>query len=279
MIPLYEALAQISTRLKAAGIDESRREARLLLAQALGCQVDDLLLRDVVPEHAALDLATRRAAHEPFALIVGRAAFWTLDLEVSPFTLIPRADSETLIEAALARFPQRDSVSRILDLGTGTGALLLAALAEFPRAIGVGVDRIEQAAMLARRNAVRNHLAARSHFVVGDWGASLGATGFDIVITNPPYIESAVIAELMPEVRCFEPASALDGGADGLYAYRAILPDLGRVLAPGGAAFMEIGCRQADQVTHLACAAGFDVELRHDIAMLPRALIITHAKS
>jgi release factor glutamine methyltransferase len=279
MIPLCEALAQISTRLKAAGIDESRREARLLLAQALGCHVDDLLLRDVVPEHAALDLAIRRAAHEPFALIVGRAAFWTLDLEVSPLTLIPRADSETLIEAVLARFTQRDSVSRILDLGTGTGALLLAVLAEFPQAIGVGVDRIEQVVMLARRNAVRNHLAARSHFVVGDWAASLGTAGFDIIVTNPPYIESAAIAELMPEVRCFEPASALDGGADGLDAYRAILPVLGRVLAPGGAAFMEIGCRQADQVTHLARAAGFEVELRHDIATLPRALIITPTKS
>jgi release factor glutamine methyltransferase len=169
------------------------------------------------------------------ALILGHAGFWTLDLEVSADTLIPRADSEALVELALQLRPPppRPGGPRILDLGTGTGCLLLALLAEWPMAEGVGVDLNPAAAALAARNAARNGLADRARFLAGHWAGALDAR-FDLVLSNPPYIESAAIPGLMPEVALHEPQAALDGGADGLDAYRAILAELPRLLAPGG---------------------------------------------
>lgn len=203
---------------------------------------------------------------------MGWQEFWSLRFGVSPATLIPRADSETLIEAALAARP--GDVSRVLDLGTGTGCLLLAILSEMPQAWGLGVDRSPAAAALAWRNAEALGLAGRCAMVVGDWAAPI-AGQFELVLSNPPYIETAVIAGLMPEVARFEPGSALDGGGDGLAAYRVIVGALDRLLAPDGLAVLEVGIGQHEAVGALAAAAGFGtVTLRADLAGIVRAVSI-----
>jgi len=275
MILVGAALRHGAAVLAAAGIDDARREARMLLHHALGLPERTLLAPDAAVDPARYEaLLARRAAREPMAFITGRRGFWTLDLEVSPETLIPRADTETLIHAALAAFPQRERVRAVLDLGTGTGALLLAALVEFPVAFGVGVDRSAGAAALAARNARTNGLAARAAFLAGDWAAALDAR-FDLILANPPYIPEADIAGLMPEVARHEPRAALDGGADGLDAYRAILADLGRLLAPGGAAILELGHGQAESVAAIAAGAGFAAPaLRADFGGIARALVL-----
>ncbi len=249
--------------LRAAGIDNPVREVRLLRTHAPD------------PDRFA-DLLARRVAHEPMAFLVGSQGFWTLELEVSPATLIPRPDSETLIEAAIAAFPDRAQVRRVLDLGTGTGCLLLAALVEFPAASGVGIDRVPDAAVLARRNAAANLLADRAAFLCGDWAGAIQGS-FDLILSNPPYIETADIAGLMPDVAQFEPASALDGGADGLDGYRTIIPMLRGLLAPGGVAVLELGQGQADAVAGLAMEAGFTTTTRDDLGGIVRAAILRRA--
>ena len=249
--------------LKAAGFDNPGLEARLLERHAKGD-----------PDILAALLA-RRLAHEPMAYIVGLQGFWTLDLEVSPATLIPRPDSETLIEAALAALPDRHAVRAILDLGTGTGCLLLAAMVEFPEAWGLGVDIVPSALSLAARNAAKSGMADRAAFVCADWTAPL-AGQFALILANPPYIESAAIAGLMPEVAAHEPVSALDGGADGLGAYRRLLPALPGLLAPGGVAILEIGLGQAPGIADLARRAGLaQVALRADLGGVARALVLS----
>jgi release factor glutamine methyltransferase len=218
-------------------------------------------------------LLLRRAAREPLALITGRREFWSLPFAVSPATLIPRADSETLLEAALALFRDRGSVARILDLGTGTGCLLLAALTEFPAAFGVGVDLAPEAARLAAGNAATLGLAARAAFLVGDWAAPLDGR-FDLILCNPPYIEAAAIPTLMQDVWQYEPPSALDGGPDGLDAYRRIIPALADLLSPSGAAVLEVGQGQAEMVAAAAQGAGLVAAPRADLAGIPRALVL-----
>lgn len=265
-------LAEGAASLRAAGIDDPQREARRLLAHATGHNLLDRAAR--IDPGAYASLLARRAAREPLALITGTQGFWTLDLEVSPATLIPRADTETLIEAALAARPDRAAIHRILDLGTGTGAILLAALAEYPAAWGLGLDRVAAAAALARRNAARNHLAARAAFAAADWAAPIAAR-FNLVFSNPPYIETATIPTLQPEVARHEPATALDGGPDGLDAYRTLIPTLPRLLAPGGLAILEIGQGQEDAVAALGRAHGFTVTTRPDLAGIARALLLT----
>ena len=215
-------------------------------------------------------MLARRAAREPLAYVVGWQEFWSLRFAVSPATLIPRADSETLIEAALAARPA--GVRRILDLGTGTGCLLLAALSEYPEAFGVGVDRCPGAAALAARNAAALGLADRAAILCGHWADALDAR-FDLVLSNPPYVARAEIATLMPEVARFEPATALDGGADGLDAYRRILADLPRLLQPGGAAILELGAGQRAAVAALAAPLG-TVSWRRDLGGIERAMLI-----
>jgi release factor glutamine methyltransferase len=253
-----------------------------LLAHVLNTS-EEALLRDPrapVPAEKAAHFAAllaRRVAHEPFAYLTGRVGFWTLDLEVSPATLIPRADSESLVEAALEACPDRGAALHVLDLGTGTGALLLAVLSELPAANGLGVDLKPEAAALAARNAERLGLADRARFLAGDWAAAL-AGRFDLILCNPPYIESAVIPALMPEVARHEPASALDGGADGLSAYRRIIADLPRLLAPHGVAVLELGAGQQAAVEALAKAAGLTPEAcRADLGGVPRALVLRAA--
>ena len=221
---ITDALRRGAAALDAAGVEAPAREARLLLAAALGMS-REALLRDrdaAVPASDYDAMLARRVAREPLALITGHREFWSLDLLVSPATLVPRPETETLIEAALAARADRGAVRRVLDLGTGTGCLLLAALTEFPLAWGVGVDRMPGAAALARDNARRLGLAGRSLFLAGDWAAPL-AGRFDLVLSNPPYIAHEAIGALMPEVARHEPASALDGGPDGLDAYRRIV--------------------------------------------------------
>ncbi|MGH7080701.1 MAG: peptide chain release factor N(5)-glutamine methyltransferase [Acetobacteraceae bacterium] len=261
-------------RLRAAGVEAAEREARLLLAHALGGPADAPVARNapVPAEFAAL--VERRARREPLAFILGRREFWSLTLAVSPATLIPRPESETLIEAALAAFPERRKVRRILDLGTGTGALLLALLSEFPEAFGVGVDRVAAAAALAAGNARALGFAGRAAFLIGNWAGAIGGR-FELIVANPPYIERGTIGGLMPEVALYEPPSALDGGPDGFRAYRRIFPDLPRLLTLGGAGIVEIGEGAAPAVSGLARRAGLAVaEVRADLSGIPRALRI-----
>jgi release factor glutamine methyltransferase len=277
LLSYRSALTQATDRLSTAGIQGAAFEARMLLWHVLGLPPGAVPDRDAeVDETRLKPLLARRCAREPMALILGHQGFWTLDLAVSRDTLIPRPDSEALIEAALAARPDRAAVRRVLDLGTGTGCLLLAALVEFPAAWGVGVELVPQAAALAARNAVANGLAGRAAFLAGRWAEALaGSGGFDLVLSNPPYIESRVLAGLMPEVAGFEPESALDGGADGLAAYRALVPALPGLLAPGGVAVLELGQGQAESVGDLARAAGFMAPaLQSDLAGIARAMVL-----
>ncbi len=268
-------LCQAGQVLRAAAIENPRMEARWLLGHAMGVTAETLLRdpRAPVPPEAGqrfTAMLARRARREPMAYITGTAGFWGLDFWVSPATLIPRADSETVVEAALEHAPD---ARRVLDLGTGTGCLLLAVLSELPAATGIGIDINPEAAALARRNAARLDLPAS--FLAGDWAAAL-AGRFDLVLSNPPYIEAAAIPGLMPEVAGHEPASALDGGADGLEAYRVITAALPRLLAPGGVAVLELGQGQAPAVAALTRAAGLTwLAPRPDLNGIPRAAVIT----
>ena len=279
MLTASMALARASANLREAGIDNPRLEARLLLADALGIGQEALL---AAPEMAVpatfAALVARRVAHEPLAFILGRQEFWSLSFAVSPATLIPRADSETLVEAALAAFASRAGPRHILDLGTGTGCLLLATLSEFPAAFGIGIDLSVAAATLAAANAAALGLAGRAAFLAGDWAAAIGGQSFDLVLSNPPYIPTGDIAGLMPEVAVHEPARALDGDADGLDAYRKILADLPRLMAPGGVAVLELGIGQDSSVSELAAAAGFAPSLRADLGGIARALVLRAAR-
>jgi release factor glutamine methyltransferase len=268
-----DVISQIANRLAAAGIEDSRREARIILAHALGTDAAGLLALSEIEPAIAEPLVARRAAREPLAYIFGQREFWGLDLCTSSATLIPRPDTETLIEAALAIFRHRPLVLRILDLGTGTGCLLLAALHEFPGAFGIGVDISPQASALARLNAESLGLAGRAAFIAGNWADAISEK-FDLILSNPPYITTADLAGLMPEVQIYEPLTALDGGADGLAAYRAIILDLPRLLAANGAAILELGAGQAPEVAKIAETAGFNTQTRADLANIPRALII-----
>jgi len=269
-----EALREAAAQLRAADIDNPRLEARLLLAHALHTTKENLL-RD---RHAAIDAAcyhsllARRAAHEPLAHIIGRREFWSLDLLVSPDTLVPRPETETLIEAALAAFADRPPPSRVLDLGTGSGCLLLAALNEFPTAFGIGIDRSEPALAVARRNAAR-FVGDRAAFLCGDWSTAVSGR-FGLVLSNPPYIPSLDIDGLMPEVALCEPRLALDGGPDGLAAYRCLIPGLDRLLTVHGVAVLEVGEGQADPVSALGREVGFAVATRRDLTGIARAVVL-----
>jgi release factor glutamine methyltransferase len=268
------SFAAAVARLASAGIEAPEREARSLLAHALGRTPESLIGERPPPPPGFASLVSRRAAREPLAFILGRREFWSLCFAVSPATLIPRPESETLLEAALAARPDRAAVRRVLDLGTGTGCLLLAALSEFPAAFGVGVDRVAEAAALARGNAEALGLAGRAAFLVGDWATSV-AGRFDLVLANPPYVERASILELMPEVARFEPRSALDGGEDGLDAYRRLMPAVRGLLAERGIAILELGIGGAEGVARLAAAEGLAVrEARADLSGNRRALVL-----
>jgi len=254
--------------------DTAQLDAELLMAHLFGTTRSEMLLRHMrdpaPPGYAAL--VERRAGHEPVAYITGRQEFYGLPLIVTPATLIPRGDSETLVEAALA---VRPDAARIADLGTGSGALLLAVLACMGKAEGVGIDRSEAALEVARTNAETLGLRPQARFVAADWHAggwadSLGS--FDLILCNPPYVEADAVLD--PDVRDHEPASALFAGPEGLDDYRVIIPQLRGLMNPNAVAILEIGATQAEAVSALAAAAGFAVELRRDLAGRPRALVL-----
>ncbi|WP_375286901.1 peptide chain release factor N(5)-glutamine methyltransferase [Sphingomonas sp.] len=251
-----------------------RLDAELLLAHALDISRERLLLTlsDQAVPPAFADLVERRARHEPIAYITGTRAFWTIDLKVGPGVLVPRADSETLLEAAVAHFAGTSGPRTILDLGTGPGTLLLAALDQWPNATGLGVDASSQALDYARRNAAALGLADRARLEMGNWLADRDA-GFDLILCNPPYI--AADAALPPEVSAYEPAEALFAGADGLDAYRVLAPQIARALASGGVACIEIGHDQGESAAGLFRVEGFSLELRRDLAGRDRCLVAT----
>ena len=275
---IRSTLDAVAAALKAVGFDEARRRARQLVAAALGLTQTDIFAH---PDRAiAADDRERVAAflaralkHEPLSRVLGVREFWGLDFALSPETLDPRPESETIVEAALARLPDRERAYRVLDLGTGSGCLLLALLSELPAAVGIGVDIAPGAVAAARGNAIRLGLSTRAEFVLGDWAGPL-AGEFDLVVANPPYIATSDIAGLPPAVRNFDPWRALDGGADGLDAYRAIAAQLPRRLTPGGVFFGEVGQGQAEQVAALLAAAGLVVdEIVPDLAGIPRCVV------
>ena len=244
-------------------------------AHALGVERQAVLLdpsRFTFPERFA-PLVARRMGHEPVAYILGYRDFWTLRIGVGPGVLIPRPDSETLIEAAVSHFGTAGP-ARVLDLGTGPGTLLFAALSEWPAATGIGVDASDIALKYAKNNASGLGLEGRAELVLGDWTADIPGT-FDLILCNPPYI--ADTEALMPDVADHEPSGALFAGADGLDDYRRIIPGLPRLLARGGVAILEIGATQHMLVRELAEAAGFVVACRQDLAGRDRALLLTRA--
>lgn len=266
-----QAIRDAATELAQAS-DTARLDAEVLMAHALGCSRSDVLLRHMqaeAPERFAA-LIARRLAHEPVAYIVGNQEFYGLDLTVNPAVLIPRGDSETLIEAAresLARRPPQ----RILDLGTGSGALLLAALSIWPGPEGIGVDRSADALAIAAANGARH--SPKAQFLNADWtqdGWSDALGTFDLILANPPYVEEA--ADLSPSVRAHEPAGALFAGPDGLDDYRLLVPQLPALLTENGIAMVEIGWTQDAAVSTLAQAAGLSTILHRDLAARPRAI-------
>lgn len=264
MTDIRASLRRGAARLSAAGIPNSRAEARLLLAHATGLPLETLIgypERRIGDGQAYMQFVERRAAREPLSHITGRREFWSLDFTVTPDTLDPRADSETLIEAVMDRIADRGAPLRIADLGTGTGCLLGALLSQLPGAFGIAVDCNPAAAAVAARNLAALGFRDRFAVVAGNWASSL-AGGFDIVVSNPPYIPSGEIDRLEPEVAIWEPRLALDGGTDGLFAYRQIFDELPMKLKPGGFAVLEFGAGQGDAVAALAARAGMTVSGR-----------------
>jgi release factor glutamine methyltransferase len=265
----YDALLRdAAVALTAAGIDNARFEARLLLAHAAGVTIEWLVAHgDEAPPPSVVEalraLTARRIRREPMAYVTGEREFWGLPFKVSPAVLVPRPDSETLIEAALALMPGRTEPWRIVDLGVGSGCLLLTLLREFPNARGVGLDASAEALSVAQYNADALGVGARTHLVRGDWrlqgwAGQLGGP-FDLLVSNPPYIETEAIDGLMPEVARFEPRLALDGGGDGLAAYRIIADQAAGLVVHGGRVLIEAGEGQATDISKLLSAAGFAV--------------------
>ena len=273
------ALAAATAQLSAAGISQARREARLFVAAALDWDAARVIaFPDVgLPAEVSLrlqDMIARRSAREPVSRILGHREFWSLRFDLSPDTLDPRPDSETLIEATLAALDDRERAYRVLDFGTGSGCLLLSLLSELPNAVGTGVDLSEGALDTARRNAAALGLAGRARFVCANWGEGLSGD-CDVILANPPYIASVELGRLMPEVARYEPRLALDGGIDGLRAYRALALETARMLAPHGIAVVEVGAGQAADAMAILVEAGLALRaVRHDLSGVDRCLML-----
>jgi len=278
-----EGLTDRHALLRAAAVilpgDTPRLDAELLLAHALGeARLVMLMGKAPVPDEGVAlfcALLARRCTHEPVAHILGEREFWSLALMVTPEVLVPRPDSETLVAEALAR-RSGAAPGLILDLGTGSGALLLAALSEWPAAIGVGVDRSAGAIGVARANAAALGFGTRAHFLVGDWAGAIDAR-FDLVFCNPPYIPDGTV--LMPDVALHEPALALFGGADGLDPYHILFPQISGLLADAGVALFEFGEGQAEPLLAIAEQAGLEGQIAHDLGGRPRVIVLRVAAS
>ena len=257
-----EALASVRSMLRDAGVDDPRLDARVLVAHVLGCDKAHLwgfperrLTR--AQTEGLRSLAARRAGRAPMAQVLGVREFWSLDLRVTADVLTPRPDSEAVVSCCLDLAASRGAPSRIVDLGTGSGCLLIPLLLAWPRCLGLGVDRWEAALDIARDNARRHGLGGRARFERGDWLARVGGR-FDLIVANPPYVPSGDLADLEPEVARHEPRVALDGGPDGLDCYRAILPGVADRLAPGGSVVLEHGEGQGPALESLASRSGFE---------------------
>jgi len=270
----------LATGLGAAGIHEAATEARLLVGAALGLTLTQLVTQSQRQLSAAewetvRDYGRRRAAGCPVSRIVAQREFWGLSFALSAATLDPRADSETVVELALESVPAlpQPRSPTIVDIGTGSGALLVALLCEIPGAFGLGIDRSGEALHTARANARAHGFGERAAFMVGDFASALGH-GADLIVANPPYIRSAEIPFLSREVRDHDPHLALDGGHDGLDAYRALIPQAAAALKTGGALIVEIGQGQSEAVAALMAAARLGIRSppRADLSAIPRAL-------
>jgi release factor glutamine methyltransferase len=269
---LYDA----AERLTDAGVDSARVDARILLAGAMEISREQLIAAIRQPTFAEVaafqTLVDRRLAREPLAYITGHKEFWSLDFAVGPGVLVPRPETETLIETALSLFPDRAAALSIADLGTGSGAILIAVLKEFSRARGVGFERSPDALRYARANLRARACTGRGEIIAADWNDA-PAERFDLILSNPPYIPSADIATLEPEVRLYEPRAALDGGATGLDAYQALAALLPKLLRPGGVALLELGHDQADLAKPLFRDLAV-LRIVPDLARIPRVLVL-----
>ena len=272
-----QALAELRRTLNEAGFETAALDARLLLLTALGIPATD-------PRHASgyapdaeesetlASFTRRRLNHEPVARIVGIREFWGLPFRLSPETLVPRPDTETVVETALDLLPDRQAPLRIVDFGTGSGCILVALLHELPRATGLGIDLSPGALATARTNADENGVGGRCHFALSRWADAVSGP-FDLIVSNPPYIASGVIPTLDEEVREHDPRLALDGGPDGLEPYRILLSEAGRLLAPGGLLAVEIGYDQAEELRSLAGSHGLEIlRIAHDLSGNPRCV-------
>lgn len=272
-----EAILLATHHLKEAGIDAPEREARLLLSYAIRCDALELITRPATPltfdeEQMFQIWLARRAGREPLARIHGLREFWGLPFGMNEATLEPRPDTETLVECVLKKLPDRAPPHRIADMGTGTGCVLLSLLHEYPQAKGVGVDYSERALLAARQNAVQLGVGERAEFLYSNWFEKLEGT-FDIIVSNPPYIAANDIETLEPEVRRFDPRLALDGGKDGLDAYRVIVAEAGRFLKPGGFLAVEIGYQQAEAVADVFSQHGWtQIETKKDLQGIVRVV-------
>jgi release factor glutamine methyltransferase len=275
------ARRSLTARFKSGHIDSAELDARMLVGAALGLDLTGMIAaagRRITPDQSTRieDFARRHLAGEPIARILGRKEFWGLSLQLSPATLVPRPDTETVVELALEMLraaPARGHLPRIADIGTGSGAILLALLSELPGTYGVGTDISAAALRTARTNAAGLGFASRAGFVVCDYAAALSGP-FDLIVSNPPYIRSAELGDLAAEVREHDPHRALDGGADGLDAYRALVPPTARLLGPGGALVVEAGHDQSGDIEGLMMAAGLTRERppKADLAGIRRAV-------
>ncbi len=277
MLTRDHAYRMLGWRLREAGIDNASLDARLLVQASCKCNEIDMI-REPGKMLSAGEIEilngfeSRRLAGEPVSRILGTREFWGLEFRVTPATLDPRPDSETLIEVALKLLSDVDKPS-LLDLGTGTGCLLIALLHERPDAVGLGIDLDMETLEIAQENTRNSSVSSRATFRHGCWAEGLVGS-FDLIISNPPYIPAAEIETLSREVRGFDPLLALDGGADGLDAYRAIALALPSLLAPRGHAVIELGAGQGDAVSALCVAAGLKVSsITSDLGGIPRALV------
>ncbi len=273
-----EAFAEAAAALTAAGVEAPRLDARLLLAEAFGASgntpASSLPTPNLAQRAKFEAMIARRAAREPLAYILGRKEFWSLDFEVGPGVLVPRPETETLIETLLQLMPDRQATLDILDLGTGSACLLIAALGQYAKANGTGVEKSADAFTWARHNVSAHQLGGRTRLEAVDW-CTMPFGRFDVILSNPPYVKSADLAAVAPEVARFEPIVALDGGADGLDAYRALAPRISAMLKPGGVALIEIGAGQASSVPALFGASGVNTErIVPDLAGIPRCLAV-----
>ncbi|MDP3659482.1 peptide chain release factor N(5)-glutamine methyltransferase [Phenylobacterium sp.] len=279
---LIQAWSGAKKRLETAGLAGPVIDARLLVEAAADATRTDIVTdpyRELTDEQEARleDYLTRREHREPVSQILGRKGFWKIMLNVNDQVLTPRPDTESVVDAVMEAFPDAAARISVLDLGVGSGAILLAVLSERPAARGLGVDVSEEALAVARDNAAHLGLASRCALLRGDWTQGLASDGFDLVVCNPPYIATAEIETLEPEVKRYEPRLALDGGPDGLDAYRLLAPEILRVLKPGGRFAVEIGYDQRVAVEALFRAAGAaDVATRPDLGLRDR--VVTGAK-